>query len=246
MEWIKKLEKTYRIRILFLVELDSHTYGYSHAQSDHDYVGCFTYPLRAYHTLNPPKEEYQGGIGNVHYKLYDIHKFMKLLLKSNITILEALSAPRPYVVLNKLSHYGKLRDEALLHFSRRTAINQYLSICKKNLHALEKRKTIDVTKILLISIRACLCALFIAKYGEFPPLSIYEVLDFLPLLEFKSVVPLLLKARREFSSLNFEYHKFIHNILQLCRKVKICDRCEIDRDLLNFVLWENIIKHSFQ
>lgn len=152
-------------RVLLAAVTGSHQYGFSSVDSDYDVRGCYIEPLDTFLTLGYPRQVLEktqvvDGL-EIDLVLFDIRKFLQLLLAGNGNVLEALYSPL-HIVEDGL-WLPKLRGIASLAVSKRT-IHHYLgfadSIWTKFVGKPEKR-----VKELLYVYRTLLTGLYLADAG---------------------------------------------------------------------------------
>ncbi len=242
-EIINQVGSKYGIKIVYLVELDSHTYGYASKTSDHDYIGVFVRDIKDYHRITLPREEYQFKANECDYKLYDIHKFFRLLSKSNPTLIEAIMVDKSFIIINDLVEFERLKEEISRHFSRSTLFYHYLSIAKKNFLNLEDKRKVQV-KMYVIILRSLLSALYILKNGEIPPLNVFNLCEHFSNISLSNYLIELVKLRKkgiEEITRNSSIEKMVDEYLSMLYLMK--DRVRPDVKLLDEILWKNLVKH---
>ena len=75
-------------RIMYAAEVGSRTYGLESKDSDHDIKFIFVRPHADYLQLFPKKDFYNINHRYVDGQGWDVFKFLKLLIKSNLSIYE--------------------------------------------------------------------------------------------------------------------------------------------------------------
>ena len=89
---IEKIEKKYNVQVIFAVDGGSNAYGYASPDSDIDLRFLYVEKIESYLRLNREKDviEIIDQNNDIEYKGFSLDKFMKLLSKSNPSILEWL------------------------------------------------------------------------------------------------------------------------------------------------------------
>lgn len=163
---LKNLEERENIKILFACEAGSRAFGTESVKSDYDvrfiYIRKINWYLQLYE--GPEIIEITQNT-KIEIIGWDLKKALKLLQKSNTTILEWIHSPIVYMCDKVFT--AKLKNLAKLAFSPPSTIYHYVNMAKKNLHYLRKEET-PSTKRYLNILRPLLNCLWIIEYGKIP------------------------------------------------------------------------------
>ena len=167
---LKELEKLENIKILLACESGSRAWETHSDQSDYDvrfiYIRKINWYLQLYEGPETIEETLNTKIEIIGW---DLKKALKLLQKSNTTILEWIHSPIVYVCDEIFT--TKLKEFAELAFSSSSTIYHYVNMAKKNLQYLRKEEATSTKRYLNI-LRPLLNCLWIIEYGKMPKSNI--------------------------------------------------------------------------
>ena len=136
---LKRLEKENKIKILFAIENGSRAWGMASKDSDYDVRFVYYRKIKDYLKLDKEDDviniaydkdlnpcEVQGSL--IDMSVFDIYKYLKLLLASNPTALEWLNSPIKYLGSNNLS----IRKYMRKNFSQERLYKHYFSVFQNN------------------------------------------------------------------------------------------------------------------
>ena len=166
MKSLKELEKLENIKILFACESGSRAFGTHSDQSDYDVRFIYIRKLNWYLQLYEGSETIEKTLDTkIEIIGWDLKKSLKLLQKSNPTILEWIHSPIVYVCDEAFA--TKLKALAKLAFSPSSTIHHYVNMAKKNLQYLQKGEKVSTKRYLNI-LRPLLNCLWIIDYRKMP------------------------------------------------------------------------------
>jgi predicted nucleotidyltransferase len=169
-ELLKKLEKQENITILFACESGSRAWGTSSASSDYDIRFIYIRELDWYLQLYEGRDVIEASPNDIVEMVgWDLKKALKLLQKSNPTLLEWIHSPIIYFC--EYTFTSKLKTLSQLAFSSIPTIHHYLNMAKKNYQSLLKEKR-STTKRYLNILRPLLTCLWILDNQEMPTIDI--------------------------------------------------------------------------
>ena len=158
-----KLQLSFRkAKPLFIVENGSRAWGLDSKDSDYDIRIVYAYESDDYLSLSEPKDTFQLNVDkdfnavtgdDVIYDIvgFDIKKFLKLLIKSNPTVLEWCTSPIVYF------DSGFLKNKQLRMLvdnpNKRALYYHYSSLCRNNYMKYIRRENHITTKRYLCAIR---------------------------------------------------------------------------------------------
>jgi len=179
----KNIENQNNIKILFAVENGSRAWRMDSKDSDYDIRFVFVRPVKEYHRLKSQKEvidsfyDLNGEKCEQKKALidivgWDVHKFFKLLSKSNPTTIEWL--------MTDIIYYGKqntnLKNYALKNFNEMALYYHYKSLCENSYKNHLKNKSKTTYKRYLYAFRGLVNALWVKNKKSIPPISFPQTL----------------------------------------------------------------------
>lgn len=175
---ITRYKNNRNIKFLCVVPNGSRVYGYPSIDSDIDVRGIYVEPLNNYLKLERSKDcfssNFYGDDLEIDLQMYSLDKALKLISKSNPSILEWLHVDNAY---SNFYYINELREVADEYFDVKKCLYHYTGMAKKDLKShikyVEKDKVIKVKH--LLNIFRCLfyCHSMI-RDGEFPTLDIMD------------------------------------------------------------------------
>ncbi|WP_338786803.1 DNA polymerase beta superfamily protein [Metabacillus sp. FJAT-53654] len=165
-ELLNTLEKQENITILFACESGSRAWGTDSASSDYDVRFIYIQEVDWYLQLFEGRDVIEISPNDkVEMVGWDLKKALKLLQKSNPTLLEWIHSPIIY--LYESAFTAKLKTLSQLAFSSIPTIHHYLNMARKNYQSLPKEKR-TTTKRYLNILRPLLSCLWILDNQEMP------------------------------------------------------------------------------
>ncbi|MBU9722054.1 MULTISPECIES: nucleotidyltransferase domain-containing protein [Bacillaceae] len=197
-ERLSKIEKYNKIHILYACDSGSHTWGVSSTSSDFDVRFIYVHPMEHYLKIDDMKNDVVESPITEGIELvgWDLRKSLRLLRKSNPTLLEWLNTDIIYYENEKFSQHMKKMSQDC--FSNKATLHHYVNMASRNYKPLyENAATI---KQYLNVLRPLLMCMWIYEHNKFPStLSI-------PLL-----VDMLINEKKENKHLNKIIHELINN-----------------------------------
>ncbi|MEJ1158755.1 nucleotidyltransferase domain-containing protein [Prosthecomicrobium sp. N25] len=164
-------------RVLLAVESGSRAWGFASPDSDWDTRFVYTRPLRAYLSLDPPRDVVERPLDarGIDLAGWDVRKALVLLLASNPTLLEWLHSPIAYV------DDGRFRPAALDLFarfaSRRALAHHYRSIARTHWsRSLATGEEVRLRRYFYV-VRSVAALAWVAAGRDLPPMNLFELLD---------------------------------------------------------------------
>lgn len=127
-ERLNEIEKKYNVKIIFAVDNGSNAYGIASSNSDIDLRFLYVETLESYLKLGREKDviEIIDKENNVEYKGFSLDKFLKLLSKSNPSILEELNSPISYLEKNNFERItNEIKELSVEFFSMKRCLFHY-------------------------------------------------------------------------------------------------------------------------
>ncbi|MCA1062957.1 nucleotidyltransferase domain-containing protein [Rossellomorea sp. AcN35-11] len=195
MEELKRIEEEEKVKVLYAVEAGSRAWGYHTDRSDFDVRFIYIREVKAYLNLQETSDvietcTHQG----LECSGWDLKKALKLLRKSNPSLLEWLTPENIYWEHSSIEKIRKMRDIA---FSPDRCIIHYFHMTKRNFEKRSKDGA-AIPKEWMTIIRPWLSYQWIIKYRTFPPNEIFRMLEHLPVNgETKDTLIFLITSRVE-------------------------------------------------
>lgn len=172
---LKEIENKYNIKIIFAVDNGSNAYGSASPNSDIDLRFLYVETIESYLRLGREKDviEIIDEENNIEYKGFSLDKFMKLLSKSNPSILEWINSPINYLKESKYENIAKqIKELSIEYFSTKRCLFHYtgnaLTDFKKMLNGNASTKIqIDLKKFLSV-FRHLLVSEYIIRENKYP------------------------------------------------------------------------------
>lgn len=172
---LKEIEAKHNVKIIMTVDNGSNAYGSASPNSDIDLRFLYVETIESYLRLGREKDviEIIDEENNIEYKGFSLDKFMKLLSKSNPSILEWLNSPINYLENSKYENITKeIKKLSLEYFSTKRCLFHYtgnaLTDFKKMLNGNASTKIqIDLKKFLSV-FRHLLVSEYIIRENKYP------------------------------------------------------------------------------
>ena len=172
---LKEIEAKHNVKIIMAVDNGSNAYGSASPNSDIDLRFLYVETIESYLRLGREKDviEVIDKENNIEYKGFSLDKFMKLLSKSNPSILEWLNSPINYLENSKYENITKeIKKLSLEYFSTKRCLFHYtgnaLTDFKKMLNGNASTKIqIDLKKFLSV-FRHLLVSEYIIRENKYP------------------------------------------------------------------------------
>ncbi|WP_052504382.1 nucleotidyltransferase domain-containing protein [Rossellomorea aquimaris] len=202
LEGLRCIEIEEGIKILYAVEAGSRAWGYHTDDSDYDVRFIYIRETTAYLDLQETKDVIEKTTHHaIEYSGWDLSKSLKLLRKSNPSLLEWLTDENVYIEHPTMGVIRKLRD---LTFSPNRCLIHYYHMTKRNMEKLKDEPF--STKKWMTIIRPWLAYEWIMKHRTFPPNGINEMMGHLNMNgDIKSTITSMVTSRG----------KEIHNLKHL-------------------------------
>ncbi len=210
---LKQIEQDNNIEILFAVESGSRAWGFASPDSDYDIRFVYKSNTDWYLNLWDQKDTIQfmteddlDGSG------WDVRKAIKLLAKSNASLLGWLFSPIVY--RTDAVFLEELKDLAIANFNPVAGFYHY--------HSMNKgfEETLDTDSMTLKSyfytIRTALCANWILKHNTIPPVVFTELYSLIDAAEAKLLDELILLKNNHIEK---SKEKVADKLIQLARRI---------------------------
>jgi predicted nucleotidyltransferase len=240
LEQCKKIEIEEDIKVLFLIESGSRAWRWESEDSDYDIRGVY---IQDYNRFEKDKEQIDRKIEDLDITLWDLKKFLRLMIKSNPSVWEWLSSDIIYIN-NKIRK--ELKEIFNNSFSRYELKKHYISMAKQNfkkyVELIKNENEVSYKKYLYI-LRSIACVLWIEKYNSAPPKNYKEVIKLLPkkIIKFiENIVKDKVQSEKTIGKRNYDIEKYINDSFLLSFKQ---DKSNFDIDKLERIFKIAIINN---
>ncbi|MFT5819893.1 MAG: putative nucleotidyltransferase [Crocinitomix sp.] len=194
LHYINKIEKEREIKILLACETGSRAWGFPSPDSDFDVRIIYVHKKDWYLSLSDKKDSVELMFENNDIDItgWDLRKSLKLLQKSNASIIERIQSPILYK--SDPEFLGKINELANSHYSKIATMHHYLSMAKKFIHELKENEEYKLKKF-FYALRSAVACKWILVKAEMPPIEFQKMLDEL------DIDPKLLKRINELIAL---------------------------------------------
>ncbi len=172
---IEKIERLYRVKVLYACLAGSRSWGLESPYSDNDLGLIYYRPQESYislseksDTINLAEQTEFDGFG------WDLKKVLQSLLNSNAVLFDWLQATTQYVSCPFTMK--KLETIAQQCFDGRKVIFHYLGLSNNLLYKYKEKEDIQIKAYILL-IRSTLAAMWVKEKGSPPPVLFSELLS---------------------------------------------------------------------
>lgn len=173
-ERLNEFEKKYNVKIIFAVDNGSNAYGIASKNSDIDLRFLYVETIENYLRLGREKDviEIIDKENNIEYKGFSLDKFLKLLSKSNPSILEELNSPISYLEKNKFERIvNEIKELSIEFFSMKRCLFHYtgnaindLKKVKETIIKLELDNKKSFVKLMVKKVLSVFRSLLVCEY----------------------------------------------------------------------------------
>lgn len=173
-ERLNEIEKKYNVKIIFAVDNGSNAYGIASSNSDIDLRFLYVETLESYLKLGREKDviEIIDKENNVEYKGFSLDKFLKLLSKSNPSVLEELNSPISYLEKNNFERItNEIKELSVEFFSIKRCLFHYtgnavndLKKIKETIIKVELDNKKSFVKLIVKKVLSVFRALLVCEY----------------------------------------------------------------------------------
>ena len=170
---LNEIEKKEDVKIIYAVESGSRAWGFESIDSDYDVRFIYVRDKNEYLCLEEKSDVIQLPIDDVFdISGWDIKKALKLLYKSNPSLLEWFASPIVYKETKEASY---IREVIPLYFSQKKLYCHYQRMAKTSLKYMNNEK-VSVKKYLYI-LRCILSSQYIVHNKKQPPIEIERLIE---------------------------------------------------------------------
>ncbi|OOM05882.1 nucleotidyltransferase domain-containing protein [Clostridium saccharobutylicum] len=171
---LRSIEEKNNVKILYAVESGSRGWGFESKDSDFDVRFIYVHPIEWYLSVFEGADVIEIPVDEVlDVNGWDLRKALKLMYRSNASLLEWLSSPIIYKQNQEFAN--ELRYVSEKYFSPISSIYHYISIAKKSFDGLEGLKGIKLKKLFYV-IRPILACMWIEKFNTIPPMNLQAMM----------------------------------------------------------------------
>jgi uncharacterized protein len=209
---LKNIEREERVRILYAVEAGSRAWGYHTDESDYDVRFIYIQEVPAYLNLQGTKDVIvKPARDSIEFSGWDLSKALKLLRKSNPSLMEWLTCENVYIEHPDIEKVRKLRDRT---FSPTRCLIHYYHMGKRNMEKYSKEEIKDIKKMMTI-IRPWLAYKWIKEYQTFPPNGMNDMVDHIKMNEkMKATISSMLLSRANGKEVPFPFLMYMEKYIQ--------------------------------
>ena len=177
LEKLKEIELQKGVELLYAVESGSRAWGFASPDSDYDIRFIYKHDLDYYLSLweQPDTIEFMTE-DNLDGSGWDLRKTVRLLAKSNASLLEWIFSPVVYY--ENEAFMQQIRTLAKDCFSPVACLHHYLGTTKNFMHVCEQEEV--KLKSYFYALRTALAGKWIIANNTFPPVAFMELLPIAP------------------------------------------------------------------
>lgn len=169
---LRKIEEKEGVRILLAVESGSRAWGFASPDSDYDVRFLYVRPKEDYLRLEAVRDVIELPLDALlDINGWDLQKALRLLHRSNPTLLEWLSSP---VVYLETEFAKQLRQAAARYFSQKKSLYHYISMAEGNYREYLKGDLVRAKKYFYV-LRPVLACRWILERNSAPPMLFSEL-----------------------------------------------------------------------
>lgn len=167
------IEAGHQVKIIYACESGSRGWGFASPDSDYDVRFIYVPRLPWYLTVEPQRDVIELPIDDeLDVNGWELRKALRLLKKSNPTLLEWLDSPLVY--REAADSMGQLRELAARQFSALPVRHHYLSMAKKNFRGYLQGEQVRLKKYLYV-LRPLLAVRWVEQGRGVPPMRFADL-----------------------------------------------------------------------
>ena len=182
----KYIEKEHNVKILFCVESGSRAWNMESVDSDYDVRFVFCHNKKKYLDINKPNEIITKHLNDTFQECeakgcyvdmcgFDIYKFMRMMKKSNPTVIEWV---RSNIVYKSDPFFHHQINELMYDcFSPKALYHHYKSMCRQNYEKYVKTDKLVTYKKYLYCMRGLVNAKGVLGTKKIPVMNFLDMLD---------------------------------------------------------------------
>ncbi len=175
-EYLEHLEREENIEILLACETGSRAWGFPSPDSDYDVRILYKHNSDWYLSLSERKDSIDLMFDDnlIDITGWDIRKALRLLYKSNASLIERIQSPMVYKADSKFIEDMQMAASKL--YSRKSTIFHYLGLCKRSLSEIDINKEYKLKK-LFYALRSAVACMWILENDIMPPIVFTDTLS---------------------------------------------------------------------
>lgn len=216
LSYLNEIESKYEIEILLACETGSRAWGFPSPDSDYDVRIIYKHNVDWYLSLSEKKDyiEWMAEGNILDITGWDLRKTLRLLYKSNVSILERIQSPIIYK--HNEEFLSQINELAQSCFSPIATFYHYFGLAKNTFSDLDGCKELKLKK-LFYALRATLACNWIIQKDSIPPISFITMVNELAFdenirAEIKNLITLKLTKDESY------IHQADENMLQFIRE----------------------------
>ncbi|UOE92554.1 nucleotidyltransferase domain-containing protein [Alkalihalobacillus sp. LMS39] len=170
-QMLKEIETKHDVKIVFACEAGSRAAGLHSPSSDYDIRFIYANRYDSYVTLFEHQDTITVSENKIELHGWDMKKALRLLIKSNPSLLEWFQSPQ--LPVTNMAIFQKLKEKSLLYFCPATYFYHYRKMAEAN----EKKVDINDVKSYLTVVKPLLACRWIIHYGTIPPVHFETVVQ---------------------------------------------------------------------
>ncbi len=172
-EELKRIEQDENVKILYACESGSRAWGFPSTDSDYDVRFIYIRSQADYLSVFDKRDVIERPISNdLDINGWDLKKALKLMSKSNPSLLEWLQSPIVYK--EEPSITGNIRELSKSAFSPRACLYHYMHMAKGNFRMYLQGDQVKIKKYFYV-LRPVLACEWMERFNKMPPME-FEVL----------------------------------------------------------------------
>lgn len=178
--YIERIESERGIKVLLATETGSRAWGFPSPDSDYDVRLIYAHPVRWYLSLSEKEDTIDTMLENRDLDVsgWDLRKSLRLLMKSNATLLERIHSPTIYACDEVF--LDEVRSVSLNYYSRISAMHHYLNMARNTLAEIDENGPYKLKK-LFYALRSATACRWILEKDELSPVAFTDMLNGLDL-----------------------------------------------------------------
>jgi len=214
---IQEIESEKGIKVLLACETGSRGWGFPSPNSDYDIRLIYVHQRDWYISVSEKKDTIELMLedGDLDITGWELRKTLRLLAKSNASLLERIHSPIVYLAEEVFVEEIKLLSQEL--YSPIATMHHYLSLAKKCMHDIEQEHEMKLKRF-FYALRCSLACKWIMDKKSNPPLLFMKMVDELEFgLEIKNQIKELVVLK---SQKNEEYlHEREDGLIQFMKGI---------------------------
>ncbi|RFU68352.1 nucleotidyltransferase domain-containing protein [Bacillus sp. V59.32b] len=203
MKELKKIDDTYRVKVLSACESGSRAWGFPSKDSDYDVRFIYIHERDWYLSIDQKRDVIELPINDLlDINGWELTKALRLYRKSNPPLLEWLhSGIVYYQAFSVIEKMKQLSDKV---YKPTACLHHYLNMAKGNYRHYLQNEQVKIKKYFYV-LRPVLACKWIQKYNTIPPLEFQSLLEeIVPDGSLKKEIQELLERKKRGDELDFE------------------------------------------